>query len=225
MAHAETTTERSGAAIVFVAPVVLVAGFALHPYIGLGLPNQSAVATAAAEHTTRWGLAHLAIGVSSGLLALAFLAIRVRLRQTGQECSSALGVPFIVLGSTLYALLPGMEFAPLAAAKAGADVEATAEALVPWLIPIQAIGALAFGFGVFAFRRGIAESGILSRGLSRLVVAALAVTAVSRFVPLSFVQFYVQSVAVTVALWPLAFEMWRAPVHAVGTHRGALAST
>jgi hypothetical protein len=46
-----------------------------------------------------------------------------------------------------------------------------------------------------------------SRGLTRVVVAALIVMAVSRFVPLAAVQFYVQGVAVIVAFWPLAFAM------------------
>lgn len=79
-------------------PVVLLTGFALHPYIGLGPPDQTRVAAAAADHTTRWGLAHLAIGVGSGPLAVAFLAIRVRLRESGREGAGALGVPFVVLG-------------------------------------------------------------------------------------------------------------------------------
>ncbi len=33
-------------------------------------------------------------------------------------------LPLVVIGSTLYSLLPGMEFAPLAAVVAGSDAEA-----------------------------------------------------------------------------------------------------
>lgn len=212
MEQAETTSGRSRAAVVAIAPVVLLAGFALHPSIGAGLPDQTAVAAAATDHPTRWGLAHLLTGVGSGVLVLAFLAIRVRIRQTGPERWSARGVPLIVMGSLLYTLLPGMEFAPLAAAEAGADVEAVAEALVAWFLPIHVIGALAFAAGVLAFRKGIADCGILEGGLSHLVVGALAVMAIARFVPLVFVQFYVQGIAGVVALWPLAFAMWKAPV-------------
>lgn len=214
VARAETTraTTRAGAqaAIVALAPVVLLAAFALHPYIGAGLPDQTAVAEAATDHSARWGLAHLMIGVGSGLLALAFLAIRARLRATGTERWSALGLPFIVMSSVLYALLPGMEMAPLAAAEAGVDVESVAEALVPWFVPIHVLGALAFGVGALAFARGIADSGMLDGTLSRVVVSALGVMAVARFVPVTLVQFYVQGAAGLVALWLLAFVMWKA---------------
>jgi hypothetical protein len=225
MAQTETTTGRSQPAIVAIAPVVLLAGFLLHPYIGVGLPDQNAVASAAADHPTRWGVAHLATGVGSALLILAFLAIRDRLRETGPERWSALGVPFIVMGSALYTLLPGMEFAPLAAAEAGANVEAVGEALLPWFVPMHFIGAVAFGVGVLAFRRGIAESGIVSGGLFRLVECALAVMAVARFVPLSLIQFYVQGVAGVLALCPLAWVLWKAPVKRLGKEPQAVPAT
>jgi hypothetical protein len=68
-----------------------------------------AVAVALAADTTRWGLSHLVTGVASGLLILAFLAIRSYLRQAGEERWSVLAFPFIVMGSTLLALLPAME--------------------------------------------------------------------------------------------------------------------
>jgi hypothetical protein len=212
MAQSETTREQFQAAIVALAPVVVLAGFALHPYIGAGLPDQTAVAVAATDHTTRWGLAHVTVGIGSGLLVLAFLAIRARLRETGPERWSARGVPLIVVGSAVYTLLPGMEMAPLAAAEAGVDVESVAEALVPWFVPLHVLGALAFGAGVVAFARGIADSGILGGALCRIVVGALGVTAIARLVPLTTVQFYVQGAAGVVALWPLALVMWKAPV-------------
>jgi hypothetical protein len=37
------------------------------------------------------------------------------------------------------------------------------------------------------------------------------VMAISRLVPVGAVQFYVQGAAGVVALWPLAYEMWRHP--------------
>jgi hypothetical protein len=119
----ETTRARWGAAIVIIAPVVLLAGLVYHPFIAV-LPDAAAVAVALAADTTRWGLSHLVAGVASGLLILAFLAIRSYLRQAGEERWSAPAVPFIVMGSTLFALLPAMEIGILGAFEAGADVEA-----------------------------------------------------------------------------------------------------
>jgi hypothetical protein len=206
----QTTRARSGAAIVAIAPAVMLVGLFAHPYIAT-LPDEAAIAEAVPADTTRWGLVHLTAGVASGLLVLAFLAIRSYLRETGEERWSILALPFIVVGSTLFTVLPGMEFAPLAASEAGADVEAVQAALAPWFLPILVTGAATFAFGVFAFAKGIVDSQVLSRRLSRLVVGALVVMAVARLVPVGAAQFYVQGAAGIVALWPLAYEMWRHP--------------
>jgi hypothetical protein len=210
MANVDIGRNRWRAIVVVVAPVVLLAAFVTHPYLSGRLPNDAEVAAAVAAGPTRWGAVHLATAVASGLIILAFLAVRSYLREAGEDRFSALGVPFVVIGSTLFAVLPGMEFAPLAAAQTGAttmEIEATQEALASWFLPVLVTGALAFAIGVSAFARAISIVTVGSRGLTRVVVAALIVMAVSRFVPLAAVQFYVQGVAVIVALWPLAFAM------------------
>ncbi|MBW3601183.1 MAG: hypothetical protein KY434_00590 [Actinobacteria bacterium] len=210
MATTGTTRARWAAAAVAIAPAVMLAGLLSHPYIAV-LPDAAAVAAAAASDTTRWGLAHLTVAVGSGLTALAFLAIRGFLREAGEERWSAPGVPFIVLGSTLFAVLPGLEFAPLAAAETGGDVEATQAVLEPWFLPILGTGVLTFAVGALCFALGIARSRVMGRGLTGLVVGALAVMAVSRGVPAGAVQFYLQGAAGVAALWPLAYRMWGHP--------------
>ena len=90
------------------------------------------------------------------------------------------------------------------AANADVDVEAVAEALVPWFAPVHVAGALAYAIGTLAFASAIAHSGMLTRRVTHLVVAGLAITAIARFVPVTAVHFYVQSAAAIVALWPLA---------------------
>ena len=112
----QATRARFGASIVALAPAVMLAGLFAHPYIAT-LPDEAAIAEAVAADTTYWGLVHLTAAVASGLLVLAFLAIRSYLREAGEDRWSILALPFIVTGSTLFAVLPGMEFAPLAAAK------------------------------------------------------------------------------------------------------------
>src|ERR687898_2230621 len=167
-----TTRARLRAAIVAIAPAVLLAAFVYHPYIA-NPTDKAAVAAALASDTTRWGLSHLAVGVGSGLLVLAFLAIRSYLREAGEERWSILGLPFIVLGSTLFAFLPAMEIAMLAAAETGADVQAVLTALDSWFFPILLTAALTFALGVLAFAVGIVRSGVLGPQLTRVVVAAL----------------------------------------------------
>jgi hypothetical protein len=205
-----TTRARIRAAIVAIAPAWLLFAFVYHPYIA-NLTDKAAVAAALTSDTARWGLLHLAVGVGSGFAVLAFLAIRSYLREAGEDRWSILGLPFIVMGSTLFAFLPAMEIAMLAAAEEGADVQAVLTALDSWWFPILLTAAATFAIGVFAFAKGIADSRILSRRLSRLVVGALVVMAVARLVPVGAVQFYVQGAAGIVALWPLAYEMWKHP--------------
>jgi hypothetical protein len=210
MANVDIGRNRWRTSVVVVAPVLLLATFVAHPYLSGRLPNDAGIAAAVAGGTTRWGAVHLATSVASGLIILAFLAVRSYLREAGEDRFSALGVPFVVIGSTLFAVLPGMEFAPLAAAETGAtttEIAAAQEALASWFLPVLVTGALAFAIGVFAFARAISIVTVGSPGLTRVVVAALIVMAVSRFVPLAAVQFYVQGVSVVVALWPLAYAM------------------
>jgi hypothetical protein len=208
-----TTTARFRAAIVIAAPAAMLAAFVYHPHVGNPIDADflAKLAAAVSADTTRWAFSHLAAAAGSGLLILAFLAVRSRLREAGEERWSVLGLPFIVMGSVLYAVLPGMEFAPLAAAETGADAAAAQGAVMPWFVPVLLTSAVTFALGALAFALAIARSGVLSPRLTGLVVGALVVMAAARFVPINMVQFYVQSGAAIVALWPLAYEMWNRP--------------
>lgn len=208
----ERTVRTAQAAIVAIAPVALAAALLTHPYLPGRMPNEAAIAAAVADDPTRWGLVHLATGFASGLLILAFLAVRSHLRDAGDDRRSAVGVPFIVIGSTLFTMLPAMEFAPLTAAVTGgtlSEIAAAQAALAGWFVPVLAFGGATFGIGVVAFIRAITATGILGRTRTAVVVAGLALLALSRFVPLAAVQFYVQSAAAIVALWPLAHHLWQ----------------
>jgi hypothetical protein len=201
------TRARFRTAIVAVAPAVLLVGFAYHPYISPPT-DEAAVAAAAAADTVRWQLAHVTIAVGYGLVVLAFLAIRSYLREVGEERWSVLALPPIVLGSTLFVILTGMEIALAAVAETGGDAQAVQAALFPWFVPILLAGAIGFALGAVGFAIGIARSAVLHPGLTRVATGALGVMAVARFVPLSVAP-YVLAVAGVVALWPLAYEMWR----------------
>ena len=204
-----TTRARLRATIVAFAPAVLLAGFVYHPYFA-NATDEAALAAAVTSDTARWGLTHLAIGVAYGLVALAFIAIRSYLREMGEDRWSVVALPFAVMGSALFMILTGMEFAPLAAAETGGDVEAAQSELIPWFAPILATGALSFALGALGFAMAIVRSRMLTAQLTRLVVAALVVMAAVRVVPLGASQ-YVIGVAGVVALWPLAAEMWKHP--------------
>jgi hypothetical protein len=199
------TITRYQATIVAVAPAVLFAAIAYHPYIP-DLTDTGAVAAALVSDTARWGVAHLAVVVGFGLMALAFIAIRSYLREAGDERWSIIGLPFIVLGTTMFVLLPAIEIAMLGVAEVGADVEAVQSALDVWFRPILLSAALLSAIGVFGFVMGIVRTEVLGRGLTWLVVAALTVLALSRFAPLGG-ALYVGAVAGIVALWPIANDI------------------
>jgi hypothetical protein len=209
------------AGTVAIAPTLLLAALVYHPYLPGRLPNVEAIAAAVTSDPTRWGVAHLTAGVASAVLILAFLAIRARLHEAGEDRWSAAALPFLVFGSTLFAMLPALEFAPLAAIEAGGDVEAAQRALLPWFIPLLVAGGITFAVGMVGLALAVSHSGLLSPGLTRLVVTALVVMALSRFVPLTAVQFYLHGLAGLAALLPLAFSMWGHPAMPVPAQQRA----
>ena len=200
-------------AILVIAPAVMLVGGGYHPWIGNpGDPGFfETLATAVAADATRWWVAHFLVAVGSGLLLVAFLAIRSYLRDAGEERWSVMGLPFIVMGSTLYALLPAMEFAPVAALRAGADAAAVQAAQMPWFGPILLTSAALFALGVIGFVIGIVRSDALSPGLTWIVAGALVVMAASRFFPVGAAQLYTGPAAGVMALWSLAYAMWTQP--------------
>lgn len=215
------TVSRSRAAVLFLAPAVLLVGWVLHPYIAV--PRPADVAEAAAADPTRWGMAHLLVGVGSAFLALAFLALRGSLREAGEERWSAPALPLAVLGCALTAILTGMEFAPLTAAETGGDVTAAQEELGPWFLSVVAASGLVFALGALGFAVAVARSRLLGSGTTRVVVAALAALAVARFVPLG-ASFYVSAAAAAAAFWPCAYVLWGSS-HAGAPGRPTAAAT
>lgn len=198
-----------------VAPAALCAALVAHPFIAGRLPNEAAIAEGVTAGTMTWALVHLAAAVASALTIIAFLAVRSYLQEAGENTRSAPAVPLVVVGGTLFAVLPGMEFAPLAAAETGAttaEIAAAQGAIVNWFVLVLVVGAIAFAAGVFLFAAAISSARVADGGLTRVVVIALIVMALSRFVPFAVAQFYVQGVAALVALWPLAYLMWTRPV-------------
>lgn len=213
-----------GVTILAVAPAVMLAGLLYHPHIGNPTdPNFLANLAAAVEaDTLRWGIAHYLIAVGSGLIGLAFLALRAWLGRRGEERWSAIGIPFVVMGSVLYALVPAMEFAPLSAAGIGVDPAAIQNGVYPWFIPTLFGSAAIFAVGACSFAAAIVRSGLLpGRSWTRFVAGAIVVMALARFVPLSYVQMHVQAFAGIAALWPLAYFLAKSAAPAPANRRYA----
>jgi hypothetical protein len=199
---------RYQAAIITGAPVVMLASFVYHPFLA-ALTNSDAVASAAKADPLRWGLAHVAVAVGSGLMVLAFIAVRAFLSDAGEDRHSGRALPWVAFGGVLYAVLPGIELGAMAGMQGGADFARMERMLNPWFIPILLTGATANAIGLLLFAKAFRASRVLGAGATQtgLVATALVIMAVSRFVPLGVVQFYVQGAAGILALWPVARAM------------------
>lgn len=198
------------AAILVLAPAVMAAGLLYHPTIGNPTDPDflDKLGAAVTADTFRWAVAHHLVAIGSGLIALAFLAIDARLRAAEQSRAAAIGFPLIVGGSLLYALLPAMEFAPLAAAKSGADPGAAQSAIFPWFIPTLYAGAIIFLVGSVFFALGILRGRTVGRRAAWFVALAMIVAAACRLIPINIIHMDVQAVAGILALWPLAYVTW-----------------
>lgn len=199
----DDTVSQARAAIIGVAPLVMLAAFVSHPHI-MFLPSAEAVAHAVQADTLRWAIAHWGIGIGSALMAVAFTAVCGHLRDAGENRWSALASPFLIFSAAVYAILPGMEFTVLAAAKTGGNIVASQEAVDVWFVPTLFIAGVSNAVGVFFLTRAIRISRILGESARTVVVAALVVLAVARLVPVGPVQFYVQGLAGIIALWPIS---------------------
>ena len=121
------STSKALAITVAAGPVLLLGALLWHPPLPGRLPDNDAVAEAAAADVTRWGLSHLAAAFAAAAVSVAFIVIRSYLRERGDGWFSAVGLALVVVGNTLYAVLPGMEFSALAAHETGTDIAVSKE--------------------------------------------------------------------------------------------------
>lgn len=116
----------TGVAALFIAPVVLLAGLAAHPFVHSYL-NKSVIAGAVAGAPGRWAWSHLIIVFGPGLLLVAITVIRRRLGDAGEQRWSVVGLPLLLVGGTLLGAATGSEITLAAVVVSGQDVLAVLE--------------------------------------------------------------------------------------------------
>jgi hypothetical protein len=192
--------------VLLVAPIVLVAAFAYHPYVG-SLLDSDLIAEKAADDADRWAMSHVVLAISVGLVIVALLSIRHQLRAHGDERWSFISVPLAVFGLAVIGSTAGMEITLAAAINAGADPVAIVDAAEPWAGGIYAIGGIALSLGLLGLAIGTYRAMPLGGQLDRIAAGAFVVVAVANFVPHSIAE-YVIGAAIVVALWPFAYREW-----------------
>ena len=170
------STSKALAITVAAGPVLLLGALLWHPPLPGRLPDNDAVAEAVAADVTRWGLSHLAAAVAAAAVSVAFIVIRSYLRERGDGWFSAVGLALVVVGNTLYAVLPGMEFSALAAHETGTDIAAAQDALQPWFISVLVGGSVVFAAGTTLFAVAIVRSAPMGRTEAVVIAAALVVS-------------------------------------------------
>ena len=198
----EMTLNRLRAVVIAMAPVVLLGGFLTLPYISNYMDAKAlAGAVGAAPARTMW--AAIVLGGAMGLILAAVFAVRLLLRDAGENRWSPFAVFLIAVGGTLLvAITSGVEGVALA----GQDRVKIATAMNDWLW-VQFAGGALFGLGWLALAAAIYRARVLGPQLTWLVVVAIVISVIANFVPFGW-ALYVIGVSAIVGMWPLAYRVW-----------------
>lgn len=197
---------KGRALILAVAPLALLAGALVHPYLG-GVPDTAALAQAVAANPTRWGIAHIVIGVGIALALLLFFAVRVHLHDKGEDVWSFWATPLATIGLGLVGFMVGAEGVGGRGAAALGDVQTFFEQVMAWAVPLYLTANVLLGFGLLGFAKGVSTSGILAKNATRIVWAGAVIATVALFLPTGWAAHLV-SVGMLAFAWPLAEHLW-----------------
>lgn len=197
---------KSRAVIIAVTPLALLAGALVHPYLG-GIPDAAALAQAVSANPTRWGIAHIIIGVGIALALLLFFFIRVHLHDKGEDVWSFWATPLATIGLALVAFMVGAEGVGGRGAAALGDVQTFFEAMEAWAVPLYLTANVLLGLGLLGFAKGISSSGMLAKKAAGIVWAGAMIATLSLFLPTGWAAHLV-SVGMLAFAWPLAQRLW-----------------
>lgn len=196
---------RAGPAVLFIAPVILLAGLAAHPFVHSYLDGGASRAAAVAGAPSRWAWSHLLIALGLGLLLVAVTITRHRLRDAGEQRWSVVALPLLLAGGALLGASVGSEITLAAVATSGQDVLATLVAGEHTTTPLHFGGALMFAAGWVCLAVALHRGRILPRAQTWVATAALAVVAGALFVPQTSAA-HAHGAALVVANWLIGYH-------------------
>ncbi|MFA7250144.1 MAG: hypothetical protein WC273_10995 [Dehalococcoidia bacterium] len=202
----ENAHNRIRAIVLFAAPLLLIAGFLLHPYV-TNETDLDEIARLAGADPGRWAAAHvlLVIAVASALLAAT--SLRHLLRDAGEERWSFLALGLVLAGGTMIAGAIGGEIAVAAAAQARVDVRAVLEAGEPWFTPLFLASCVLFALGWLCFGAAFYRSRMLSTASTRAVVAGTVLLTAGLFIPATWGG-YLSAVGLAAVTWTAGVQAW-----------------
>jgi hypothetical protein len=201
----------TGAAALFIAPVVLLAGLAAHPFVR-SYGHKGVIAGAVAGAPSRWAWSHVIIVLGLGLLLVAITVIRRQLRDAGEQRWSVVALPLLLVGGMLLGAAAGSEITLAAVVTSGQDVLAvlqTGESAVALYLG----GAVTFATGWLCLAVALHRAPIMSPAQRWMATVALTVVAGALFVPQTSAA-CAYGVALVVANWLIGYHMLADKTHA-----------
>lgn len=195
----------AGAAVLFVAPAVLLAGALAHPFVG-DYTHTIVVADAVRAAPGQWAVAHLLLAIGLGLMPLVVLVIRQEFRSAGEQRWSGIGLPLLIVGGTLMATIVGTEITLAAVVDSGGDVLAVREADEALTLPVFLGGVLLFVLGWLSFAMAFYRARILPTALNWWAIVALVAVAITFFIPQTLGT-YGFGLAILVVSWLVGYRV------------------
>ncbi len=202
------TQNQVRALALFGAPLAILLGVAIHPYVGNEI-DLDRVTKTITDDPDRWALAHLILAFGMGLVLVSAVVLRRFLMDEGELRWSFIAFPFVLVGGTVVGSGFGGELAAAAVANAGGDVRAVMDAAEPWFNVLFGVGGLLFLVGWLCFAVAVYRGRPLADGLILPVAIAMVVVGVAPLVPHSIAG-YVVAVALAIAEWPIGARWWSA---------------
>ena len=198
------------AAVVFVAPAVILAGFLYQPYIS-DFTDVAEFGETVAAGPNRWLLSRVVLATGLVLLILAVFAIRLYLHEAGEDQWSFPAVPLVTVGASVFIFvlgfrgLAGWTIAERGGGAAGIaeffDKSTFADAAFP-------IGGVIFSLGLLSLAVAVKASGTLADSAARVVVIAIVINVIAGFIPMGW-AIYITGFVGFAVFWPIAYQMWQ----------------
>jgi hypothetical protein len=203
----ESLQMRFRAVAVAIAPVALLVGYGLRPYLS-GPREPDVNAEALVTGANRWIWGHVIVALGLALTILSMLAIRSWLRAKGERFWSFTAVALVAGGATVLVFLVGFDgLGGWATLESGNSPEPFFASARTWERPLYAIGASILGGGLLALARAVVAAGALRAGRRALVIVGVLIAVLVAAVPAGWAV-YAIGVGAGLASWPIALTMW-----------------
>ena len=191
----------AGSLICRVAPVLVLAGYLVRPFVG-SYTDPAAVAEAAAGSPGRWLASSVLIALGFGgiVLAMQWAVAGGPARPTSLVAPLATSAGVVLLAVQLGAVAG----ATVGAAEAGADPAAVFEGIRDWEGPLIAVVVLALLVGLGTFAHAMAAR-LVGRD-RRLLTAAMALAGIGLLVPSSMGE-YLSAASLVIGFWLVAARL------------------